>query len=75
MEAGGRFATRPRVCIQEAECRFATQPMPDRNERHKYTVAGGGDGVEADAIGLVLLRVDARGKDAVGLTLPVRQLA
>ena len=41
----------------------------------EFTVAGGGDGVEADAVGLVLLGVDARGKDTIRLALPVGELA
>ena len=44
-------------------------------QAQQRTVAGGGDGVEADAVGLALARVDARRDDAVGLPLPVRQLA
>jgi hypothetical protein len=38
------------------------------------TIASGGDRVEADAIRLVLLRVNARGENAIRLTLPVREL-
>lgn len=43
-------------------------------ERQEITIAGGRDGVKAVGIGLVPLRVDAGGDDAVRLALPVREL-
>jgi hypothetical protein len=43
--------------------------------RIKPTIAGGSDGVKTNAIGLVLLGVNAGGEDTVGLSLPVGELA
>ena len=66
------------ICIHHAPSTrhtCASTPVSAPQEKTGHTVAGGRDRVEADAIGLVLLGVDAGGEHAVRLALPVGKLA